>query len=129
MRNPKPLYLALFLILLLWLLNYIAGIFYFYWTLWWFDFVMHFLAGLGGGLVIVWLISEKNFQTKKVFLITLVSLMLVGIAWEIFEYVFGIAQSTENYILDTCIDLLMDAFGASASVYLFAKKCNRDSSI
>src|SRR3989344_2301894 len=121
MRNSKPLYLAFALILLLGALNYIAGLFYFYWTLFWFDYLMHFLAGLGGGFVIVWLISKKNFQNKKIFLTVLISVMLVGVAWEIFEYIFDIAQSTENYVADAFCDLLMDAFGAFVSVHLSRK--------
>lgn len=123
MRNSFFLYLAFALILLLGALNFVAGVFYFYWTVWWFDYLMHFLAGLGGGLVIVWLFSNSNLKFLQLLFLVLVILFTVGIIWEIFEYTNDIApMAGENYILDTFSDLVMDLLGAAFAVYLGVKK-------
>ncbi len=48
--------------------------------------------------------------------------MIVGVGWEIFEFVNGIAQSTEGYIPDTLTDLAMDAVGSLVAGFLASKK-------
>ena len=122
MRNILPLYLALASVVLLAGLHFIAGTFYLYWTVGWFDYLMHFLGGFGGGFVVVWFISNKNLSGVQIAIITFVSVMIVGVAWEIFEYVNGIAQSTEGYRADTFHDLLMDALGSLTAVLVSLKQ-------
>ena len=111
-RKSLLLYTALVLIALLAVLHFIAGAFYFYWTIWWYDLMTHTLGGFIGALVILWFIkSQDNFKT---FLITLGCLIAVGIVWEVFEYIYDIAALTD-YWQDTFSDLAFDGLGAIAA--------------
>ena len=47
--------------------------------------------------------------------------MVLGGVWEIFEYVNGLTESTEEYSLDVIHDLLSDALGAILA-FLVAKR-------
>ena len=91
-----------------------------YWTIWWMDVLLHFLAGI----FIAYAVLLVNFSIygwrgiergdlKKMFW----TILLVGIGWEIFEYVNKIIDP-ENYWTDTFIDIAMDFLGA-LSVYVF----------
>ena len=121
-RNFSLLVAAFVIILIMGVLHFIAGAFYFYWTLGWFDYLMHFLGGLGGGLVVAWFVSDRNLSTTQTVVIVFCSVMLVGVVWEIFEKVNDIAQSTEGYALDTTHDLLMDALGSLVAGFFGANK-------
>src|SRR3989338_7412852 len=105
MQRNTLLYLTLVLAIAGAILNYLAGIFYFYWTYWWFDILVHFLVGFTGGLSIYWglfcsgIIFRGRFSSKFVSVaIVFVCVMIVGVGWEIFEYAFGITDSYENKI-------------------------------
>lgn len=117
MRKHSLLYIGFGLVVLLWVLNFIALSFYFYWTVGWYDFMMHFLGGLTIGILIAWFLGIED-RSLRLFLILFVLVMSVGIAYEIFEYVYGLTLSTEEYSLDTIHDLIMNAVGATAAYYL-----------
>lgn len=118
MQKYSLLYIALVITALVAVLDFIAMSFDLYWSLWWFDNVVHFLAGLAGGCVAVWFLFDSGLFYKKPPTIVqsiigaFVLLMIVGVAWEIFEYANGLTQSTESYPLDTFHDLLSDAAGS-----------------
>lgn len=124
LRNFSLLKLALGFAIVLAGLNYIAGIFYFYWTLGWYDYMMHFLGGMSIALLVAWFISHKNFSRTNALIIIFLATMIVGGAWEVFEYVNGITFAIEGYTLDTIHDLLMDALGALIVGYLYIRKRN-----
>lgn len=128
-RRSSLLYIGFFLISALGLLHFSAEFFYLYWVYWWFDALMHFLAGLSGGLVTYWVLAESgvfpNLVGRRVtdyMVAVFLCVMLVGIAWEIFEYVNGITQSHESYIVDTMIDLILDGVGAILAAYVGTRK-------
>jgi hypothetical protein len=116
-KKSATLYIAFFLVALLGGLHFLAMYFYLYWSYWWFDILMHFLAGLAGGFTTYWVIAESgHFPRMKpstyVWLVVL-SVMVVGVAWEVFEYVNGIIDDThEDYAIDTAVDLILDGVGA-----------------
>jgi hypothetical protein len=121
-RRKDILYAALFSTLLLTVLQVLAFAFYFYWNYWWYDFVMHFLGGLTGGLSAYWVLFHSGFfwkgppSKKTAFTATLFFLMAAGIAWEIAEFKYGILDSQESYPMDVANDLIMDASGATLAV-------------
>lgn len=91
---------------------------YWYWIYFWLDILMHFLGGLWVGLACFWIfeISEKKFGSVKTALqaiiFAFVCAFTVGVLWEIFENVTGIAfVAYEEYKLDTLMDLVMDSVG------------------
>ncbi|HRH26125.1 MAG TPA: hypothetical protein PLF31_01495 [Candidatus Paceibacterota bacterium] len=94
-----------------------------YYTLPWFDFILHLLGGVAVGFAYVLFISLRFMKTKqysRVLDITgvFLSIMFVGIVWEIFEWQAGIANAIEGYIQDTSLDLVADTIGAFLA-YLF----------
>ena len=117
MRKYSLLYIAFGLVFILGTLHFIAEAFYLYWILWWFDNVMHFLGGFSLGFLSLYIFYESDLFLGKIpfsraVLISLTFVMIFGGAWEVFEYVNGLTQSTEKYSLDVVHDLLSDALGA-----------------
>ena len=114
-KSSLPLF-AMILICLMWLLNYIAGTFYLYWTTSWFDMPVHLLAGTALSVIVIWLLKfDKSLNAfVKVFILVVV----IGISWEIFEYMIGQTFALEGHALDTVTDLLMDAIGATLGYFL-----------
>lgn len=101
----------------LWALNFVALQLSLYWSLDWYDYLMHFLGGLTLGVFMAWLFRiEERSADKLLKLFTLV--MVLGVVWELFEYVSGITFSTQNYGMDTVQDIIMDALGALVAYYL-----------
>ncbi len=102
----------------------LANEYYLYWEWWWADILMHFLGGafIAGG--VLWFIRfEVPIGLRPrvpVFLATLVATLLVGVAWEVFEYVTDSASAI-NYTLDTSLDIAMDVVGMLAA-YLIMKR-------
>lgn len=125
MRKSCLLYTALGLIVILGALHFIAEAFYFYWILWWYDIMMHMLAGFSGGLLVVWFFRPAS--TFKSILITVVCVMIVGIIWEVFEYVYGLTQ-TIDYWQDTILDLILDGTGATLACF-YASEETQESSL
>ena len=123
MRQRPLLYTASGFMAVVAVLHIIALPFSLYWTYWWFDIVMHFLAGFSGGLFILWFFAP--FSIYKSLFLTLGYLLVVGVAWEIFEFVFDITISQPtNYWQDTIYDLINDTLGALLaylSVYISAR--------
>lgn len=107
------------MVLLLAVLHWVAGAFYFYWTVSWFDTMMHFLGGFSLGLLAIWFIYDSGVykkerpSVKKALFASLVVILLVGIGWEVFEYLNGLTQATEDsYPADVRNDLIADLVGA-----------------
>lgn len=93
---------------------------------------MHYFAGVTGGLATYWVLFHsgllfKEIPTKKQAIsLTLILLLVVGVAWEVAEQVMGITDSNEGHVLDVIIDLIMDALGA-VSATLIALRRSHDS--
>src|SRR3989344_5035310 len=117
MRKSSLLYLGLGLVILLWWLNLIALKFYFYWTLGWYDYMMHFLGGFTLSILGVWLWGSE--RSLKSFLIVFLGVMILAIGFEIFEYLNNLNYLIpQNYITDTTHDLIAGAFGAALAYWL-----------
>lgn len=91
---------------------------------------MHFLGGLAVGLFAIWVLFHSNIFFKRIpkraeaGLVALIAVLIVGIGWEIFEYVNDISIATEGYVPDTFHDLLFDILGAGLGS-LFASEENQ----
>ena len=123
MRKHSLLYTALGLTILLWVLNFIALTLYLYWTIGWYDLMMHFLGGLTIGMLVIWFLKLED-RSLKSFLVVFTCVMAVGGAYEVFEYMNDITFSTQEYPVDTVIDLVMDALGI-ISAYWWATSHSR----
>lgn len=86
-----------------------------YFTIWWYDIVMHFLGGLWVALIALWFykaFAGENAESSKGYLVALVVVVVVGIAWEVLEVLAGLTFTGGNYAIDTVVDLIMDVLGA-----------------
>ena len=112
-------------------LDVVASIFYLHWTLWWFDIVLHFLAGaaVSMALIVIWqnISNHLEFNKLKEILMLVLGTLLIGLLWEIFELFFDITSFSDGifYWRDTFSDLIMDIcggfFGALYSFKLLSK--------
>jgi len=114
------------LVFLIAVLNKIALNFFLYWRFWWFDILMHFLGGLWVGIIILWLYYYSGYikrpiESKKyVFWLSVISVIIVGLGWEIFEFIIEVDFSN-NYVGDTLLDLIMDTIGAVVAFWVIIK--------
>jgi len=103
--------------------------FFWYWTTWWADTALHFLAGTFIAIVMCYLIiswqeirglSFNLIATRQAFLLTLIAVIFIGIIWEFFEIYRGLIIMPDDFN-DSLADMAMDIIGG-ISGYLFLKK-------
>jgi hypothetical protein len=98
---------------------------YLYWTISWFDILMHFLGGALIALLALFFIYDKkffHFDIKRpivIFSIAVGSVLIVGLSWELWELYFGMSD-IEIDKWDTVLDLIMDILGA-VFAYFYAR--------
>ena len=106
---------ALILIVVIAAVHVNAMTYRWYFVYWWLDIPMHFLGGAWIALAMVWaFLSFKQLSGfRRIFLAILLSVLIVGVGWEIFEYKLGerFFIEHETYAIDTSIDLFMDILG------------------
>lgn len=73
--------------------HYTALTLYFYWTISWFDILMHlmggFLMGLIGMFILIKTQKEEVFKHKKVSLMLVLSFaLIIGLGWELWKLFF-----------------------------------------
>lgn len=110
-----------YLIVLIFLVNYVAVKLYWYNSIWYFDMIMHFLGGLWVGLI-----SLYFFSSKTPYLKILLFVLFIGLGWEIFELLFNniIAQNPFN-ALDTISDIFFDLSGGLCAILYVWKKLQK----
>lgn len=122
----KFLFVTFLAVILVGVLHFVASAFYYYWTIIWFDNLMHFLGGLTIGLLSLWIYfsiyKDSNLTRKQIIARSLLFVIVVGVGWEVFEYVNDIAQSAESYSRDTAQDLVADIIGAILAGDLVSRK-------
>lgn len=117
LAHQRILVTALLMMVVVLVLHTLALTFYFYWQLWWFDIVMHFLGGVVVGLAALWALYGFHAQrgtvgtARQTFLWMMLAIVVVGVGWELFELRFNLYASM-HYGSDTTLDLIMDAIGA-----------------
>lgn len=132
-RKLHLLYTSLALAAAIYILHMLANALYLYWIYWWFDVLMHFTVGVTVGLISYWVLFYSGLLFDdlrgKWFRILAVAacILVAGVAWEVFEYVYGITDSHEGYVLDTVNDLILDVAGAVLPVLIVLRKRNNSS--
>jgi uncharacterized membrane protein YoaK (UPF0700 family) len=132
MDERKALKKIALVIFCIFFLNFLGGKFYWYYSIWYFDIIMHTLGGFWIALLIFFLFFRKKefiFSFKNI-IIVLLLVFVVGILWEFFEILVNetIAQNPFN-LLDTVSDIFCDLSGALISFFfyknIFRKKENK----
>ncbi|TSC71754.1 MAG: hypothetical protein G01um101448_1100 [Parcubacteria group bacterium Gr01-1014_48] len=107
-------------------LHFVALYFHLYWSLWWFDIVMHFLGGAWVAAFTLWYLShslQSTYGKMKGAGVIVLATLCVGILWEVYEYFFGISLvGKDAYIVDTTLDIIMDLTGALTASALFISR-------
>jgi hypothetical protein len=124
MTKNKHILSLTILIALIAFLHIFAMKFNLYFAIWWFDLAMHFLGGLWCGLFVVYCFAEhqkrlgKSLKVSDVFLAGIVGAIVIGSAWEVYEYVFGLTYTSKSsYRLDTILDMCMDVLGGLVAAF------------
>jgi len=109
-------------IFLIFILNFIAGKFYWYYTIWYFDIIMHVFGGFFIALLLFWLFSVKEISFKIIIQI-IFGVLLVGVLWELFEFVFNNVIAGDSFnSLDSISDIFCDLAGSCFAITYFYKK-------
>lgn len=111
---------AAVLILIAYLYLYLGIHLRYVFTISWWDIVLHMLGGAWVALASVWFFGLFGIR-RSIIQCVLIALS-VGLAWELFEYIFGIGGSNfMSYRLDTAKDLLDDMIGGAIAGYVAQK--------
>ena len=98
--------------------------------IWWYDIPLHFLGGLAIAMAVLYVYYFAGLfapvaAPRRFFLLALIAAIVVGIIWEIFEYVSGFTFTTgDKYVLDTLKDMGMDILGALVAYIYYMRHYN-----
>ena len=95
--------------------------FYWYYSIWWLDMLMHFLGGFWVGLFFVYVFYNKNTFSKQL-LAVIFCVLLFGILWEFFEFFMNVIAHDSFDILDTLSDIFFDLAGGFSAIFYCYKK-------
>ena len=99
----------------------LAKTFYWYYTVWWFDIVMHFISGFWVGLFFLYVFYDKNTFFRK-FTAVILGVLLIGILWEIFEVYLNVVSLESFSIKDTALDMFFDLAGGLSMMFYYSKR-------
>lgn len=110
-------------------MHIIATLFFLYWTLWWYDVILHFLGGIFSGLLVLWLRFFSGYfgspsipPEGRVLCFAVVTTLCIGVGWEVFERLLGHTWSIEGYWLDTSLDVILGLFGGTIAFLFFRSR-------
>jgi len=124
--NIKAYLPAFGILVVIGILHNIGGIVFNAYDVWWWDILLHFLGGVWLALSGFWFFYYSRFvkgflrTAGRFFFATLVPVLIIGLAWEVFEYMFGLTfvLPGERWGVDTIGDVFVDIAGGMA-VYLY----------
>jgi hypothetical protein len=119
----KPFFKEFFtLSLVIATLHYVSLELYLYWTISWFDILMHFLGGFLVAIFTIFILYSysdfENLKKHKIFLFSLIigATLVVGLGWELWEIFVGFTNTFRD-LNDTIMDIVMDTVGAISAIY------------
>ena len=123
MARDQKLLLVIGIVGMLVALLYLLGQVYFlFWKFVLFDKLLHFLGGVWVTFFCYWISRLRSRKKVKeptagsVVIFCLLASLLVGIGWEVYEDVIGLAWNPlSSYLVDTITDLAMDLGGGLAA--------------
>ncbi len=134
MHSKTILWLGFWLAVLLLVLHEAGIVFYFYWLYWWYDVLVHWVAGLTAGFSTYWVLwcsgwffSRQVARLELVMALVVTPMLIVAVGWEVFEYVYNIADPLEGYALDVTNDIVLGCCGAALAVLIATRKGNHSS--
>jgi len=130
MSRARLLRILALLVCVIALMQSAAIVFSLYWTLWWYDILLHFLGGIFIGLLVLWVRFLSGYfpapsfpwSHGHLFLFTLFWTLIIGVGWEVFEWLVGNTWSMERYWLDTTLDVALDLIGSIVASFYFTRQ-------
>lgn len=106
------------------ILNFIATKLYLYWAIFWFDSPTHFMGGFISSLIfwsaVLYLNNENIKSNPRIY--TILAVLFIGIAWEIFELFFRLTSLySHEFFIDTFSDIIFDIFGGLFAYYYLVR--------
>lgn len=124
-----PLWIIPALVVFIFLVNLFATYFHLYFLIWWLDIPVHILGGLWVALLTLVLyyhseyVSHKDHSPLFALAIAICSALIVGLMWEIYEFVVDRALEINDMQLgDSLKDLCDDLLGGIIAGVIFIKK-------
>ena len=123
MDSKKLVKRLTYLILFIFSAHFLANKFYWYVSIWWFDMPMHFFGGFWIGLAALYFFGYKKEDSINFILKILLSVLIVGIGWEVYEILVNtlMAENLFNY-LDTISDISFDLSGGLFAILYFLRR-------
>ena len=116
---------AIFAVIFVSAVDLFALKFHLFYAIIWFDMPMHFLGGFLVSILALSILvhNQGHVSYGKLLFWGIISALVIGIMWELFELYFGITYLySPDYIGDNGMDVTMDLFGGfSAVVYSYFK--------
>jgi len=129
MVQRKFFIISLITIFVIAILHYLAFKYFWYWKIGWFHLFMHFLGGFWLSITALWIsIRFKHIDTIirckiRAFVIMIVSVVVVGLSWELFEILSGFTSIKEGGYLNSLMnDLISNFIGGLVAYFYFIKR-------
>ncbi len=119
MHVRKLLFLQLYVLLAVAALHIVGTTLFLYWTFWWYDILVHFLASIWLGLLASWTSAMWGVPPRVWFVLGCV--IVVSLGWEVFEFGIGATQWSAFFretSLDTAIDITINVIGGLVGLFL-----------
>jgi len=104
------------LVFFIFVVSIFANKFYWYYSIWYFDIIMHTLSGFWVGLVAVYLFTSETLPSHPLWKM-LFFVLVIGFGWEVFEFLFNnyIAQNSFDFV-DSASDIVFDLIGGLCAI-------------
>lgn len=90
-----------------------------YWLYLYFDVIPHTLGGLTVGAWVAGGAARLSWTPARTGVVAVCAALVVGVAWEVFEFVMGLTSLEAGLFFDTSIDLLCAVVGALLILVLY----------
>ena len=106
------------------IVNFVAIKGLWYYLFWYFDMPMHFMGGFVVLFLLAYVFYDKIFALDNLsVLILIIGVLIVGIGWEIFEYILLNLYAGQPFsILDSLSDLFFDTAGGALGILYINRK-------
>jgi hypothetical protein len=123
--NKKIITLSAVIILIETVLHFLGVFGLWYVKYWWLDLLTHFIGGFWLSLTAIWLLffsGYLNFSRGfyKIFLSGILSVFIIAVIWEFFEYSLDLRYSPDGYWFDTRLDIIIGTCGGIISSFVTA---------
>lgn len=97
-----------------------------YTIFWYFDMPAHFFGGLFIGLLSIHLFLRfkigVNMSTSTMAILVITTVLLIAVAWEVYEFGIGHLAGQKYIMLDTISDICFGVAGAIEALFIYMRQ-------